>query len=172
MSNSASQTLRKAIRDLLIPSILRHGFQQDEREAWKEDSRRFGTLRFLRSRGNSVDFLEIQNDKRGRPKFTLEFGTVPSEGVDYCGYHYSQADASALVATNRARLHPSRVLPLWRFGFPALKVPVLRNPSAADIVKQAIELLPQVEAWLKDNVKGPNISKVDLPGGAPPRAGT
>jgi hypothetical protein len=43
------------------------------------------------------------------------------------------------------------------FGFPLLKLPILRNPSAEDIVRRAIRLFPQIEAWFHDGTEGPNI---------------
>lgn len=157
------QHLHAAVDATLVPYLLSRGFEKDTRELWNEHSQQQTVERLLRWREKSLDLLEIQYDKYSRPKFAMEAGVAPPEGVDYCGYHYTQLAASVLV-THRVRLHPNRACPLWRFGIPLFKVPLLRNPSAQDVVKRTIKLFPQIETWLNDGVKGPNVKLVALPG--------
>ena len=155
------QSLSAAVKKILVPHIYAHGFADDKREIYKDYDRK--TLKFSRWRGDNLDLLEIQFDKRHRPKFVLECGVAPPEGINYCGYFHSQIKSSVLV-TNRVRLHPSRLCPFWRFGFPWIKVPLLRNPSAQDIVNDVVRLFPQVEAWLREGIKGPNMAVIGVPG--------
>jgi hypothetical protein len=162
-NKSPFQYLSAAVDEILVPHIYLRGFEDDERDIWKDDKRKHLSIRFLRWRGSDLDLLEIQYDKRHRPKFAVECGVAPSDGIDYCGYHYSQTSSSVHI-TNRVRLHPNRLCPLWRFGFPLIKVPLIRNPSAQDIANQVVRLFPQVEEWLRNGVKGPNMAVIGVPG--------
>lgn len=157
--------LRAVVDAILVPYLLSRGFEKDTRELWNEDTQRQTVERLLRWRGKSLDLLEIQYDKYSRPKFALEAGVAPPEGTDYCGYHYTQLAASVLV-THRVHLHPNRACPLWRFGIPLFKVPLLRNPSAQDVVNRAIKLFPQIKTWLNGGLKGPECRISRIPRGA------
>lgn len=159
---SKANSLKAAAKSLLIPHLSAAGFQPDGRPIWTEDKEPHLTDRFLRWRGGDLDLLEIQYDPCGRGAFALEFGVAPPGGIDYCGYHYDQKDASVYI-TNRARLGPSRINHLRRFGFPLLRIPLLRNPSAETVVRKAIELFPQVEAWLSNGIRGANIALIPIP---------
>lgn len=159
MKDSPSKRLRKAVKELLIPYIYSRGFQDDTRGISKS-ANLFNA--FVRWNGNTLELLNVQYDKHGRAKFVLNFGVVPPEGVEYCGYHYGQQDAIVGGLPQQARLYYRR--PWCWFGFPLIRIPLLRNPSAEDIANRAIRLFPQIEAWLKDGVKGPNIGVMSTPG--------
>lgn len=158
-----SKQLRAVVRDLLLPHIYSRGFQDDTREVFKRKPG--GHLRhgFTRWNGETLELLEIQYDRHSRAKFVVNLGIVPPVGIDYCGYHYAQQEADVSIA-KPARLYAGRSWRMRWFGFPLLRVPLLRNPSAEDIVNVAIRMFPQVEAWLRDGVKGPNIGIMGVPG--------
>lgn len=154
--------LRAAVKDLLIPYIESRGFQSDKRGAYQPDTYAHLFKRFCRPAGTSLQLLNIQHEKYGRPKFVLNFGSVPPDGVMYYGYHYPQDKTSLAALPVWARLCERRIWGLRWFGYPLIKIPWLRNPSPEDIVQRAIAAFPQVEAWLVDGTKGPNVGVVKL----------
>lgn len=168
MRDSRSKQLRQAVERLLIPHIRANGFEHDSREVSKQGVYRHLIKPFLRWRGDNLELLDIQFEKHGWAKFVLNFGVVPPGGVEYYGYHYSQQDASIGGLPRQARLYAGRYWRMRWFGFPLLRIPLLRNPSAESIVRHAIQLFPQVEAWLKDGVKGPNVGVMELSSKASP----
>ena len=152
-----TQQLRDAVKRLLIPYILSRGFQEDKREIWKHDPYGHQTKRFLRNYAGRLELVEIQFDKHGRAKFMINMGVVPPEGVEYYGCHYTHDEATIGGLPLEARLYSSnRYLMRW-FGFPLIRIPLIRDPSAEDIVRRAIRLFPQVEAWLREGKVGPNV---------------
>jgi hypothetical protein len=155
--NSKSQQLRAAVKERLIPHIQASGFQADTRKMWKHDPYRHQTRRFMRWNAKKLELVNIQFDKHGSAKFVFNLGVVPAEGVDYLGHHYTQMDADISALPQNARLYAGNPYVMRWFGFPLLKVPVLRNPSAENIVQHAIRLFPQAEAWLREGIVGPNI---------------
>lgn len=154
---SPYRRLKAAVKSLLVPYILSRGFQEDTRKLGEEAPSGHQSFRFLRWQNNNLELLEIQFDKYRRAAFAIEFGIVPPEGVYYYGYHYPQEKAYVCISLRAARLTPSRICKLKRFALPLLKIPVLRNPSPERVVQRAIELFPQVETWLRQGVKGPNV---------------
>jgi len=156
-TNTKSQQLRDAVKRLLIPSIHSRGFQDDKRKLFKPDPYGHQRRRFMRWNGDKLELVDIQFDKHGRAKFVLNLGVVPPEGADNYLGHVKQLDAGIVHLPKNARLYTGNPYLMRWFGFPLLKVPVLRNPSAEDIVQHAIRLFPQAEAWLREGVVGPNV---------------
>lgn len=158
-----TQELRDAVKKLLVPHIESCGFAPDTRRVYNPDPFRHLFFRFMRKYGEKLELLEIQFDKYGRPKFVINLGVVPSQGVDYYGYHYAQENAGIAHLPQWARLCTRRFWGRSWFGYPFLRIPLVRNPSAEDIVQEAIRLLPQAEAWLREGIRGPNIALVRTP---------
>lgn len=156
-TKTRTQQLRDAVKRLLIPYILSRGFQEDKREIFKPDPYGHLTRRFMRWDGNKLQLVEIFFDKHGRAKFVIEAGNVPPDGVDTYYGHVNQQSAAIVHLSVSARLYASnRYLMRW-FGFPLIRIPLIRDPSAEDIVRRAIRLFPQVEAWLREGKVGPNV---------------
>jgi len=156
-TKTRTQQLRDAVKRLLIPYILSRGFQEDKREIFKPDPYGHLRRRFMRWNGKTLELLNIQFDKHGWPKFVLNFGIVPPEGVNTPFEYVKQTDADLVHLPVSARLYSSnRYLMRW-FGFPLIRVPLIRDPTAEDIVRRAIRLFPQVEAWLREGKVGPNV---------------
>jgi len=162
MKKSRSQELRAAVKELLVPHIQSLGFGEDSREIWKQDAYGHLFCKFLRWNGNRMELLNIQFDKHGRAKFVLNFGVVPPDGVEYYGHHCAQQDATVGHLHQQARLYAGNRFTMRWFGFPLLRLPLLRSPTSPDIVHRAIRLFPQVDAWLKDGIVGPNVRVLDI----------
>jgi hypothetical protein len=156
-TKTRTQQLRDAVKKLFIPYILSRGFHEDKRELFKPDPYGHLRRRFMRWNGNKLELLNIQFDKHGRPKFVLNFGVVPPEGVETLFEYVKQIEADVVHLPVTGRLYNSnRYLMRW-FGFPLIRIPLIRDPSAEDIVRRAIRLFPQVEAWLREGKVGPNV---------------
>ena len=151
-----SKAMRAAVKNTLVPFLYARGFQDDTRELLKPDSFAHLMKRFMRWKEQKLELVEIQFDKRGRAMFTINFGIAPPEGVD-TWQHIKQLDAGVVHLRIKARLYSGKPWLLQWFGFPMIRIPIVRNPSAEDIVQRVIRIFPQVEAWLRDGVVGPNI---------------
>jgi hypothetical protein len=152
-----SQDLRDCVKKLLIPFIHSRGFQDDRRELFKPDPSGHQRRRFMRWNRDRLELVEIQFDKHGRAKFVLNLGVVPPEGADNYLGHVNQPDAGIVHLPEHARLYAGNPYLMCWFGFPSLRIPLLRNPSAEDVVGHATKLFPQAEAWLREGIVGPNI---------------
>lgn len=145
------------VKARLIPHIQNRGFQVDNREVWKNDPYGHQVRRFLRWNCDKIELLEIQFDKHGRGKFVLNLGVVLPEGVETYFGHIKQLDAGIVHLPKSARLYAGNPYLMRWFGFPRLRIPLLRNPSTEHIVEHAIRLFPQAEAWVREGIIGPNI---------------
>ena len=154
---SPSIELRLAVKRLLIPHILAMGFQPDERPIWKDDPYGHQQRRFLRPHEEILELLEIQFDKHGRGAFVINLGSVPRSGVECYGKHYSQETTALMHLQEKARLYASKAWRMRWFGFPLIKVPLIRNPSGERIVEMALELFPQINDWFGSGIVGPNV---------------
>jgi hypothetical protein len=160
---SKAQELRSAVEQLLVPYVTSRGFEADTREIYKPDPHRHLFKRFLRKNGDKLELLDIQFEKHGRPKFVLNFGVVPPEGVHYYGHLYTQQNAGVAALPVWGRLCMRRPWGLRWFGFPFVKVPLLRNPSADEVAREAIQTFSQVELWFRDKTRGPNVGLIKAP---------
>jgi len=127
------------------------------RKLYEPDTYSHLFIRLSRWNGPSLELVNIQFDLRGRPRFVMNLGVVPEKGVDYCGQKYSQEAADIAHLSQKARLYASNRFFMRWFGIPFFRIPALRNPSLDKIVKQAVDLFPQAEAWLRDDTVGSNI---------------
>ncbi len=152
-----TRELRDAVKMVLVPFIYSRGFQDDKRGIYTQDPLGHQVLRFMRWHADRLELMDIQFDMHGRARFVFNLGVVPPSGVnDYLGHH-SQLETDICNIPIHARLYSGgRHLMRW-FGLPLIRVPILRDPSSADIVGRAIRLFPQADAWLRGGVIGPNI---------------
>jgi hypothetical protein len=146
--------LRRALKSDVFPLLLERGFAIDERNA-----PRF--VDFRRTRSDQVDFLELQWEKSGKPRFRLSFGTVSSKGTIAQGIHTPARDMGPGQAPLYVRLYPRGTgsstrdwfcqdPPFWArmFGWPA------RAPS--DVTAEVLALLPEIDGYLLGGKMGPH----------------
>jgi hypothetical protein len=153
---SKSQELRDAVKNQLVPFIHSRGFEDDTRELFKSDPYSHLRRRFMRWNGDKLELLEIQFDKHGSGKFVFNMGIVPSDGVE-CYKHYDQLEVDIVHLSRRPRLYASKYFALW-FGLSHSKIDFFRERTADRVIDRAMRLFPQVEAWLREGIVGPNIS--------------
>ncbi|MCE9601431.1 MAG: hypothetical protein K8S21_04345 [Gemmatimonadetes bacterium] len=153
--------LRRALKLVFYASVADAGFAIDRRG-------RPGTTVLRRVSGDVVHLLEVQWEKYGRPRFTLNFGTCPAAGLRI-----------------RDELHvPGQVLPTWcpdagtlrprrgatsrswfRQDRPFLQRllgrPALREPS--EVVGELVTLFPELERYWSTGEIGEHMRVWDLP---------
>ncbi len=125
-------------------------------------------FRFRRKGSQRHDLIEVQFDKYLRPRFILNFGTVPAEGLtDAYGRHIDADDVHIAHLVERGRLNalPKILVEHW-FGLGRLRIwPV--ETAAERQVEKLIKLFPQVERWFASGTVGWNLAIRTEPLNAP-----
>jgi len=145
---SPRSLLKAALGDGLVPYFEGLGFARVALGAEKSGLRPAFPLGILkRRRGASLDVVEIQLDKYNRPRFTINFGTVPDGGVTLpWGEHIAQDEAGVSSLTVAFRLHDSTRRPRW------FQMPFWLPKSPAQLRKlaqRARGIAPEIEAWFQ-----------------------
>jgi len=165
MSSDKRTLLLRVLQERLVSVILQHGFDQvplrevDQPSQEMRDSSPFGYFR--RAKSANLELLEIQLDKRDRPRFILNLGVIPPAGVDVAWGHFAQDDAPITAAQDAYRLHPKQhpgALASW-FTVPIIGLPLDLTARTERTVDAAVALLPEVEEWFARRVVGPHMRR-------------
>ena len=150
MAKGPRGDLIDALRDQLVPVLERKGFEarpfpkaQEKDAAQLRAAFPFGSMK--RRRGGRLDLVEIQLHTPPSPKFVINFGTVPAEGVTVPWGHFSQDETIVSALPDGFRLHSRRFLKAFAWF------------SAVD---QAVALFPEIDAWFETGAIGPHISNI------------
>jgi hypothetical protein len=167
MAGNRRQWLRKAIQSRLLPAFEQRGFALMPLSDWElhdGESRSafpFGHLQRAASRG--WDTVEIQM-ARYDAAFSLNIGIVPKEGGTFAsGY----AGPEAFRVTWLEEWFELYRWPRFWWPFALCRWPG-RTVTAADydtLIMSVVDLIPEVEAALKDGTCGPHVRRVRLPRG-------
>lgn len=156
MTTTASQALRQLVKQRFLP--------------WAE-SRGFTPCRsahplfmvFRRMLGDRVQVFNLQWDKYGAPRFVVNFGEGPRDGVVLWGRHVPGEALEPQDCRDSGRLQRRRGHGLR--GWFQLDKPIFealwtmeRRYSAAAVVDQLIATFPEVERWWDDRTPGPHLS--------------
>jgi hypothetical protein len=137
--------LRRVLKARFIPYAVDRGFAVDERHQPRSTT-------FRRRVGNCVQIFDVQWEKYGTPRFALNFGTCPAEGLHANGAVYPPEDTLPGWCPDTGRLQPRRgtatgswfrqdTTMLQRLlGSPALRDPV-------DVVDELLALFPELERY-------------------------
>ena len=120
-----------------------------------------------RLRGNDLNIIDVQFDKYRTPKFVINFGIIPENGVyTTWGEHVERDIASAYDAPERCRLYNSTFGMRWfAIGFFSSK----SRQSIERLVDKAVELSPEIDAWFSSKVVGKHMRVITgLSFAAPP----
>lgn len=113
---------------------------------------------FVRRREAVLEIVDIQFDKYGRPKFTINLRADPSEHIDKdrFGLARTKCDFVAIY-----RLNPRPKSAGW---FTMRTFFGLRSPRmcAKKIVDQLMSLVPEIEGWLKDRTMGQHLRMIPV----------
>ena len=147
--------IRREIEQTFVPHVLARGFVIDRSEA--PDSLKFG-----RSCAGDVQMFDIQWDKHGRPRFTINFASCPPTGLSIGGKHYAAKDVGAgWHGVSHGRLQPTTGLKQSWFG-PDEPVLAGASPSAGrqtpgELVGVLLGLFPELEAYWASGAVGPHM---------------
>jgi hypothetical protein len=146
--------LRRALKTEVFPLLVDRGFSIDLRHAPH-------FVDFRRSREDQVDFLEIQWEKYGRPRFKVSFGTVSAKGTVADGIYTSAQDMGPGQAPCYVCLYPRGNGSSTRHWFcqdAPLWARLLGRPArpASQVTAQLASLLPEVDEYLLNGRLGPH----------------
>jgi hypothetical protein len=165
MPSDKRQLLMQAIEERLVPAIRQLGFEQvpltEEERRSPEERTAFPFGRFRRIKDSEYHLLEIQFDKRSKPRFVLNVAVIPPEGTDVPWRHFAQDEAPITSARDAYRVHPGRnpgPLAGW-FGIPTIGLPLDTEARARKAVDEAVALLPEIEEWFATRTVGPHMRK-------------
>lgn len=141
--------LQKALKEDFHGHMVRLGFQSERRYD--------NFFPYRRVRDESDDLIEVQFDKYGRPRFVLNFGSVPADGIiDAYGRFVPTKDVRIAQLVQHGRLHAFPYSTIWfrpntLLGFRSDEVAVNK------VISHFIFLTEQVERWFRTGVSGPNL---------------
>jgi uncharacterized protein DUF4304 len=148
--------LRREIKQVFVPFLAKKGFSSDLRGAPN-------FLYFRRTEADQVQVFDIQWQKYGRPRFVVNFGKAPADGVmDMFGKHVMPEDILPSHAPIRGRLAPGSgaMTGSWfRQDRPLVERLAswssLRPPE--QVISQLMTLFVEVEEFWKSGTIGPHV---------------
>ena len=156
----SAKTLRSVLRsDLetrLSPVFVDEGFSAvpvPPDDTWLKRHFPLGSLQ--RKRGNELDVIDFQFDKHGRPRFTINFGTVPEAGIALpWGDHVDRDAVSSSLGGYGCRLSSSPHYARWfKLGMLSPK----NETASGDLVDQAVLLSTEVNQWFETGTIGKHV---------------
>lgn len=150
-----SVELRRELDRTFVPFVRERGFLPDAKR-----DRLFWSFR--RERNQSIHVFDVQWEKYGAPRFVINFGTCPAEGLTIQGTVHEAKSVLASWLPDRGRLQPGRVGAL-RSWFRQDKPFVARLLSAqklrpvSEVSSELIALFEELEAYWSRNEVGPHI---------------
>lgn len=147
--------LRRAVAAAFAPVAGAAGFVTDRR--WMPQ-----TLLFRRTRADRVEIVEIQWDGYGRPRFVLNYGTCPPEGLRIEGRLHAAEEVAAgwLPDSGRLQPRPGMGQGAWfrqdRRWFERLTGRGALRP-AAEVAAELVTLFPEVLAHFAGAPPGPHM---------------
>ena len=147
--------LRRDLKARFFPHVLQGGFILDESGAP-------GFWRFRRKAGDGVQLFEVQWDKYGRPRFVINFGRCPFEGLRIDGKVFPPEEVLVGWLPTHGRLQPVRGSSVgsW-FRQDKRLLPRLFSKEklvpAGRVVSRLLELFPEVETWWANGSVGPHL---------------
>ena len=159
--SSAATPLRAALKERFYPFAAERGFVRGK-------SKHPLFTVFRRQHDRTVHVFDIQWDKYGTPRFVLNFGEAPVEGVDVQGMHIDASDIEPWHCEVRGRLQRRKggSLGCWF----QLRKPLLKAITSgawhftpSEVVDQVIQSFSELEAWWATKAEGPHIYVVPEP---------
>jgi hypothetical protein len=149
--------LRREIKRRFIPHVEHQGFMLDEHDAptfWL----------FRRAAGTSAQIFGIQWEKYGRPRFRLDFGSCPIEGMVLAGQRVDWRNMHPHWLPEVASLRPGQGIlsgSWFRQDRALLRrllgAGALRDPG--EVVDELLAAYPEVEAYWENGATGKHIRR-------------
>jgi hypothetical protein len=150
--------LRREIRKRFFPFMTAKGFETNLRHAPQ-------FFEFRKMVSDAIYLCDIQWDKRGTPRFILNFGKCGKSGAIAFGRLVSPDDVTSAHCSDRGRLHPVPGRTSWTTGNwfrqdrPLLSRLVSRSvlyPPEA-VVDTLLSLFVEVEAYWENGIIGKHL---------------
>ena len=147
--------LRRALKSRLFSYAVDRGFVLDARH------QPVSTM-FRRPAGAVVQLFDVQWDKYGKPRFAINFGTCPADGLRIGDTVHRPEDVLTGWCADSGRLQPGRgtstrqwfrqdaTLLQRMFGAPALRQPAV-------VVDEAMRLFAEIERYWASGDAGPHL---------------
>ncbi len=152
------------LKERLVPAFLEKGFEVIPLLPYEQSSREirnaFPLGRLRRLKGKNFELVEIQLDKRGSPKFRINFGTVPPEGIDHPIQHVKQSDASVHYLSYFGELYSWPAFLKW-FSVDSAWLSFNPELKARSVVERVVSLIVEIEAWFESGKIGPHVRNVN-----------
>lgn len=153
--------LRRELKKVFFPLVLERGFVMSNRHAPN-------FIEFRRQDENGIHVFDIQWEKYGRPRFVINFGTCPLEGITVHGQHFPAAEVSAGWLPENGRLQPGKGTSSgswFRQDKPLLQrvLSQERLYPAAQVIADLIKLFPEVESYWSTGAAGPHLRVFKFP---------
>jgi hypothetical protein len=151
---SVARQLRAILSEDFGRYLIALGFEPEKRSSF------FYPYRRRTRRG--LDLVEVQFDKYNRPKFVINFGTLPGDFiVDSYGRFVDAKDVSIAHLFQWGRLHRRAFLRQW-FGVGGLSSLISPENAARREVFLLKDLFKQVELWFQTSETGANLSLLEF----------
>jgi hypothetical protein len=143
--------LRKAVWSRIVPALITEDFHplpQDEDK----------TQRFVRRESGVIHVLEVQWDRHGRPRYVLNYGTCPVDGLRVGTTHHAADTVYAGWLPDSGRLQPlpgATSAHWFRQDVPLIKRLFGRStPTPDTVVESTLALLPELWRYWRDGIPG------------------
>ena len=150
--------LRRALKATLFDHAQRQGFVLDTR-----GQPRFSTFR--RRVGDTLQVFDLQWDKNGSPRFVINFGEAPAEGVLRQGVRVAPEDIEVYDCRPSLRLQRKRggTMGCWfQLRRPLLEqlISLSRRYTPEQVAAAATDAFAEVEQWWADKAMGPHVHRL------------
>jgi len=154
----------EALRQQLVPMMKSRGFSNrqpsPQKRASAEWRRAFPLGDFERRDGENLQLVEVQVDINGAPRFVLNVGVAPPEGVTLPWGFFEQSDLSVSSLTNAFRLYSA---PRWQRWFGPGVLTFGRARRAGNSVKDAMSVFHEIEEWFIAGTVGKHMRRFGRP---------
>ena len=109
---------------------------------------------FRRPGSTGTQTITLQLEKYGRPRFVLMLCVEPPEGFDHL------VASGGTIAQGRLQPRAGATTGCWFRTDAGLVQRMLgrSGPAPAEVVAQCVALLPEVEAWWRDQAPSPHVT--------------
>lgn len=151
--------VQNRLQKIFIGDGFRH-YSLSKKELNSELKKVFPLGRLKRNRDKYIEIIEFQFDKFGKPKFVINFGIIPENGVDLpWGAHLNQDEADCSALLESYRLYSCPILEKW-FGLGLFSAK--NDESLKIITNKAIELSSEIFDWFQYRKVGRHMKKFGL----------
>jgi hypothetical protein len=155
MTKSTRRELIDTVRKRLVPALEGLGFSLvalSDQEKRSEVGAAFPFGRLRRSTATGFDLVEIQFNKDGSASFRLNIAQVPTAGIEHAVGRVAAEDVWVHYLDHFCTLYARRFLRRWFHVEEAA-----RQDQIDATVERVVDLLPQVDDYLRHGRRGGNL---------------